>query len=396
MKRDLMIVLVLCALAAAWLGQRAARTSGSAGDRLNTTALLSAAPEEFRRVTGPRPLTFPDDHAMHPGFRNEWWYFTGNLADEAGRRFGFQFTLFRFALGTNLETDLEPDLGIDGDFAADAVWMAHLAVSDIANEAFHARERFARGALGLAGATADEWWLRDWVVRRTGQGWRLVADAGEFALELDLAPVKPIVLQGEAGYSRKGPEPGNASHYYSITRLAADGRIGLGGLEHEVSGTAWLDREWGSSQLDEDLAGWDWFALQLDDGRDLMLYRLRTEAGDKSPVSSPFSAGMLVAADGEATVLDAGDFELDPRARWRDPEGLAWPVGWRLAVPAAGLELDVEAAFEAQRWNTSVEYWEGAVEVFATASGEPAGRGYMELSGYADSAGGRGADVTAD
>ncbi|MDT8450110.1 MAG: lipocalin-like domain-containing protein [Wenzhouxiangellaceae bacterium] len=384
MKRDLLIVLVLCALAAAWLGQRAARTSGSAAGRLNTTALLGAAPEEFRRVTGPRLLTFPDDHAMHPGFRNEWWYFTGNLADGAGRRFGFQFTLFRFALGAGMQAD--------SDFAADAIWMAHLAVSDIANERFHARERFARGALGLAGATADEWWLRDWRVRLTDRGWRLRADAGEFALELDLAPVKPIVLHGQAGYSRKGPEPGNASRYYSITRLAADGRVGLGGLEHEVSGTAWLDREWGSSQLGEGLSGWDWFALQLDDGRDLMLYRLRTEAGTESP----FSAGMLVTADGEATVLAAGDFELEPRMRWRDPQGIDWPVGWRLAVPAAGLELDVEAAFEAQRWNTSVEYWEGAVDVFAAAGGEPAGRGYMELSGYAESAGGRGADVTAD
>jgi len=383
MRRDLFLILLLALLALLWLGQRTERAPEQAG-RLSGTGLLNTAPEDFRRVTGPEPLEFPADHGMHPGYRNEWWYFTGNLADEQGRRYGFQFTLFRFALDASTRQRM-PDAS---DFDTDAVWMAHLALSDLDGERFFSRERFAREALGLAGATEDQWWLRDWTVKRTGTGWRLetlVPGRGEssagFGLELDLLPAKDIVLQGEGGYSRKGPEPGNASRYYSITRIQASGRLLLDGQARDVTGLAWLDREWGSSQLGEGLDGWDWFALQLDDGRDLMVYRLRTD-DDRA---SPWSAGILVEADGRYQVLGNDDFDLQPTRRWRDREGIAWPVEWRVRMPAHGLDLQVRAAFDAQRWNATVAYWEGAVEVLGPV-GEPVGRGYLELSGYADSA----------
>lgn len=371
MRRDIVIAILVALVAVAWLVQRIEQREPDATG-ISGTALLNVAPDAFERVTGPEPLAFPADHAMHPGFRNEWWYFTGNLFDATGRRYGFQFTLFRFAL--------EPGERPDSDFASDAIWMAHFAVSDVGGARFISAERFARDALGLADATADEWWLRDWTVTRTDGGWRLRAEMDGASLALDLVPRKPVVLQGDSGYSRKGPEQGNASRYYSITRMAADGRLVLDGNAVEVTGLAWLDREWGSSQLGEGIAGWDWFALQLDDGRDLMLYRLRTEAGS----ASRFSAGVLVEADGGYRVLERDDFEFEEIRRWRDRLGVGWPVAWRMRLPGEGMDFEVRPAFDAQRWYATVGYWEGAVDVIDPDDGLTLGRGYLELSGYAD------------
>ncbi|MCA1777833.1 MAG: hypothetical protein LC637_00185 [Xanthomonadaceae bacterium] len=378
MKRDAIVIGLCASLAIAWLVHRldsgATQSSG-----LSSTALLSAAPENFKRVTGPEGLQFPSDHAMHPGFRNEWWYFTGNLESPVSendtskqRRFGFQFTLFRFAL----DSQSAPS----SDFAADALWMAHVALSDLDNQRFYSRERLARGALGLAGATTRQWWLKDWTVVRVGDAWQLETDAGEFALSLILIPEKPIIAQGNQGYSRKGREPGNASMYYSISRLSAEGRLRLDGQTIDLAGLAWLDREWGSSQLDPGLAGWDWFALQLDDGRDLMLYRLRDLEGR----ASAYSAGMLVGVDGQRNVLDASDFQLLPVRTWRDADGVEWPVAWRIEVAGFDLSLEVEASFDAQRWRGLVDYWEGAVLVRNPGTQATIGRGYLELSGYSN------------
>lgn len=376
MKRDFLILLVLAAVAVGWLMQRADRAALGMADRdaaaLSSSALLNNAPEEFRRVTAPLPLAFPADHGMHPGYRNEWWYFTGNLIDDAGRRYGFQYTLFRFALP---EREVQ-----DSDFATDALWMGHLAVSDLDGGRFFNAERFARDALGLAGADPDLWWLRDWEVRRDGEAWQLQAGFDGVELDLVLQALRPIVLQGQAGYSRKGPEPGNASRYYSITRMDVSGALALDGRKRPVEGLAWLDREWGSSQLGAGIEGWDWFALQLDDGRDLMLYRLRTADGQ----ASPFSAGVLVEPDGSYRVLQREDFSLRPKRWWRDPQGIEWPVAWIAELPQAGLALTVEAVFDAQRWATTVAYWEGAVQVRDADTNLELGRGYLELSGYAE------------
>lgn len=370
-QRDALIVALLAVVIVAWLVQRADRGEAPAGP-VSSTSLLNNAPEQFRRVTEPAPLVFPDDHGVHPGYRNEWWYFTGNLEDKHGQRYGFQYTLFRFEL---------PEPAVPGsDFATAALWMGHLAVSDLDGRRFFNAERFARDALGLAGADDALWWIRDWEVRREGSAWQLDAGFDDIHLDLRLAPLKPIVLQGDAGYSRKGPEPGNASRYYSITRIAVDGTLMLDGTPRAVTGLAWLDREWGSSQLGEGIAGWDWFALQLNDGRDLMLYRLRTEDGK----ASPYSAGVLVEDDGSYRVLKREQFELQPSRWWRDAQGVEWPVAWSVEMPLAGLELAVEAVFDAQRWATTVAYWEGAVTVHDRRGGGLFGRGYLELSGYAE------------
>lgn len=370
MRRDLIIVAALCAGLIAWLGWQT-HSQPPEPSRLSASGLLGGAPGSFRQVTEPRPFAFPDDHAAHPGFRNEWWYFTGHLEGERGP-LGFQFTLFRFGL------DGVPEL--ESDWRAEAVWMAHLAVSDAANERFLSSERFARGAAGLAGAEPGRWWLRDWQVSATDGGWRLEADGGHIAVELDLDPTRPIVTQGEHGYSRKGPEPGHASHYYSATRLRTRGRVRIDGHWQAVAGLSWLDREWGSSQLGDDLGGWDWFALHLDDGRDVMVYQLRGCDGE----ASPYSAGSIVGDQGKRRSLDADDFTTRALRRWRDSDGHAWPVVWHMEIPDAGLALEIEPLFDDQLWRGTVTYWEGAVIARDAASGESVGRGYLELSGYAD------------
>jgi predicted secreted hydrolase len=371
MRKDLLLIALLGLILVGWLGMKTRAPTPETGT-MTLANLLGQAPEHFRRVTGPLPLAFPRDHAAHPDYRNEWWYFTGNLDGPDGQRFGFQFTLFRFGLGQVS--------GHESAWSASDLWMAHLALSEIDADRFFQSERFARGALGLAGATEQRWWLRDWQVDRLEQGWRLRAPTDEFELDLTLQPTRPIVLQGDRGYSRKGPEPGNASRYYSATRLATSGRVRVGDRWTGVEGLAWLDREWGSGQLSDSVAGWDWFALHLNDGRDLMVYRLRHPDGS----TAEWSAGLLVDSDGRSTLLGARDFNATPLRRWRDPEGVSWPVAWSLTVPDADLTLTVRPAFDAQMWTRSVRYWEGSVEVIAADSGQPLGRGYLELSGYGE------------
>ena len=373
MKKDLVILALIVAVLVGWLVRQTAQPEPETG-RISLADVLGEAPEHYRRVTEPVPLEFPADHGSHPDYRSEWWYFTGNLDTGDGRRLGFQYTLFRFGLDQS-----DPR---DSQWTASDTWMAHLALSDGREQRFFQSERFARGALDLAGATPKRWWLRDWQVETRPDGWTLDMDAGEFALDLDLTLTRPIILQGDQGYSRKGPEPGNASRYYSATRLAAKGRVRLDDQWQAVTGQAWLDREWGSGQLSETLAGWDWFALQFDDGRDVMVYRLRDHEGE----ASPWSAGIVVETDGSARILAAEDFTATVARWWTDPHGTRWPLEWELDIVPANLSVRVKPVFDAQRWHQSVPYWEGMVDITDHGSGQSLGRGYLELSGYAEPA----------
>lgn len=330
----------------------------------------------FRRATAPREFVFPGDHGPHPGFRVEWWYFTGNLTGENGRRFGFMLTFFRSA-----QTPEPVDRA--SAWAADDLWMAHFALTDAGGERHLAFERFARGAAGLAGARAEPFrvHLEDWTVASVDPATtfpvRIEAAGGDVALTLTLDRGRPPVLQGDAGLSRKGPEPGNASYYYSLTRMPAHGTVSIGETTHRVEGTAWTDREWSTSALSPDLAGWDWFALQLDDGTDLMLYQLRRHDG----TASPFSAGMLVPAGGEPVRLGANEFRLAPEGSWRSAlDGAGYPATWRVRVPARDLDLTVTPIIEDQEMDLTVRYWEGAVDV----GGNRGGVGYLEMTGYGE------------
>ena len=346
----------------------------------------------YARAQRPHPFTFPLDHGPHPQFKHEWWYFTGNVSDGHGRDFGFQLTFFRIALSPNKPVR-------DSAWAADQVYMGHFALSDIGAQRFLHVQRFSRAAAGLAGAQVDDdgfrVWLENWQVRQVapdldclGGGnatdclaMRLAAIEPDFALNLSLSSLKPLVLQGEAGLSRKSPQPGNASHYYSFTRLAAHGEVSVAGQRSDVSGLAWMDREWSTSALGEGQVGWDWFALQFDDGSELMWYDMRRADGRVDPNSQ----GVLAAADGAVTRLDAADVQVQVIDWWRSPHsGIRYPAHWRLVAPQHDLSIEVVPRQADQELHETVmKYWEGAVSVSGTRAGRSvAGTGYVELAGY--------------
>jgi len=394
--------LLLALLAVAGCGGGDAGRRGEEGRteravRSPVAAMADAGGEGYAVADRPRDFHFPADHGPHPDFRLEWWYFTGNLATGAGdadpgRRFGFQLTFFRQAAAP-------PGMVAEraSAWATRQIYLAHFAVTDVDGGGFHAFERAARGAAGLAGARAEPFrvWLEGWSAESTGEGFlplRLAARAGgddasgigtggaEVAIDLELAEGGPPVLQGEEGWSRKGPEPGNASYYYSFPRMPARGAVAVGGRRFAVRGEVWLDREWSTSGLSEEQVGWDWFSLQLDDGRELMVYQIRRRDG----TFEPSSHGALIAG-GTARRLTVDDFELEVLDRWRSPRGGVYPARWRLRLPGEGLGLTVEPLLADQELDVSFRYWEGAVAAAGEGPGGPVtGRGYVELVGYAE------------
>lgn len=373
------LLAVLLAAAVSLLGRDEAPVRAA----LSVAEALAQDTAGYRRALGPRAFTFPADHGPHPGFRTEWWYYTGNLATDGGRRFGYQLTLFRTALAPEA-----PPVGASA-WATNQLYMAHFTVTDAASGRFYAFERFSRGALGLAGAQADPFrvWLEGWEAAADGAMPRMrlrAAEAGT-AVDLALAPVKPLVLQGDGGFDSKGPGPGDASYYYSMTRLATRGTVTAGGRTYAVEGLSWMDREWSTSVLGADQVGWDWFALHLDDGRDLMFYQLRLRDGGVSP----HTGGVLVGPDGTARRLGPGAVRLAVLDTWTSPRSrAAYPARWRLTVPAEGLDLTLVPLVAGQELDVTVRYWEGAVRVEGRAGGAPAGGyGYVELTGYADEGG---------
>lgn len=354
--------------------RREIRTTLSLADALGTDDTAG-----YARAYEPRSFDFPGDHAAHPDFATEWWYFTGNLESAEGRRFGYQLTFFRRALSAHAPERASA-------WATRQAWMAHFALTDVHDSRFFAHERFARGALKLAGATAAPFrvWLEDWRIEGDDSNAfpaRLRAADDSVAIDLVVEPAKPIVLQGERGLSRKGPEPGNASYYYSMTRLRTSGMIQVAGQDFAVTGSSWLDREWSTSALRAGLAGWDWFALQFDDNTELMLYRLRGMDGS----TDPFSAGTFVHDDGTTADIVASDIEIDETASWRSPiDGTSYPAAWTLRVARLDLAVDIEPLLSDQELNLAVRYWEGAVDATARRAGVTQhGRGYVELTGYA-------------
>lgn len=340
--------------------------------------LASGDAAGFARAESPRPFQFPADHGAHRAFRSEWWYFTGNLLADDQRHFGFELTFFRYALAP-------PGPPRQSRWATSEIWMAHLAVTDAAEARFATDERLSRESLGLAGAseTALDVWVRDWSARQSAPAMPIVLSAQgvDAGLELHLEPATETVAQGDGGLDRKGPEPGNASYYYSIPRLRAHGRLRVGNQAPiDVAGLAWLDREWGTSALSPGVEGWDWFGLQLSDGRDIMFYRLRNVDG----TATEFSSGTIVAADGSAVRLGADDVRLEPRTYWTSPTSkVRYPIGWRMLIPGVALELDVAPLLPNQEIDLSLRYWEGAVAVSGARAGAPiTGSGYLELAGY--------------
>ncbi len=357
------------------------RTPHEPGDiqaKLSVMQVLGGETDGYARATNPRVFSFPEDHGPHPAYRTEWWYYTGNLETHSGRHFGFQLTFFRSALVPQV-------VARDSAWGAGHVYMAHFAVTDVENERFYAFERFSRAALGLAGAQAEPFrvWLEDWSAAGAGQDglpMQLRAGEGEIAIDLTLQSIKPIVLQGDGGLSQKGPEAGNASYYYSLTRMPTVGTISLADETFQVSGVSWMDREWSTSVLGKDQVGWDWFSLQLSDGSELMFFQLRNADGE----SDAFRSGTLVRPDGETLALKQDEVHLEVQAHWHSPRsGGRYPARWRLRIPAENLEIEIAPYIPDQELSVSMYYWEGAVRVHGSVHGDALqGHGYAELTGY--------------
>ncbi|MEO1589754.1 MAG: lipocalin-like domain-containing protein [Cyanobacteria bacterium J06632_22] len=342
------------------------------------TADELVASGEFARVYGPDALVFPRDLGPHEDYQTEWWYYTGNLATETGREFGYQLTFFRRGLTPGKASGTS-------DWRTNQVYFSHFTISDIENEKFYPHERFSRGADGLAGAQADAYrvWLEDWSAEQVAPGQvHLVADAGDVALDLTLTATQPPVLQGDRGYSPKSDEPGNASYYYSVVQQQTQGTVTIDGTTIPVTGNSWKDHEYSTSALKEGTVGWDWFSLQLDDGAALMLFALRNAAETGLNIAD----GKYVAADGGETRILPGDCLVTVGDTWTSPtSGAVYPAQWRIEIPKIDLRLEGQPLMANQELNVSNIYWEGATTFTGQLADTPVkAKGYIEMTGYTD------------
>jgi predicted secreted hydrolase len=364
----------------AWVLALAVVGTAVAGPPLGPLSPGERAEQGFDQVLGPRAFVFPADHGPHPGFRQEWWYVTGNLDATTGERFGFELTFFRVGLAP-------PDTFAqvtrpESSWRTREIYTAHFAVTDVPRNRIWYAQKWSRAALDLAGARADPFavWIDDWSIRADSTAhWHLSAASGSYDLSLELEPRTPPVLNGHEGLSRKSSDPGSASYYYSLPRISVHGEIRSEGRAFTVQGLAWLDREWSSGSLGHNEAGWDWFGLQLEDGTALMFYAMRNQDGSRDPASG----GTWMEADGRSRELFSREVELDVSAHWVSPRGGRYPARWRMRIPEQGLDVDIRPVVANQELGTVPSYWEGAVDVTGTRLGRPiAGRGYVELVGY--------------
>ncbi len=338
-----------------------------------------AAEPVFQEALGPREWTFPKDHGRHDGFKIEWWYFTGNLRDSAGRRFGYQLTFFRSAFVPR-KAERESQWGMSD------VYFAHAAVSDIGGKTFVFKDRLERARPGLAYA-ADQTLdvqLLDWSAKLNEGGDKSIAlHAAEkdFAMDLVCTDGRGPFLEGPGGVNAKGREAGQASYYYSMTRLKTAGTLSVEGKTYQVDGLSWMDHEFSSNALGKDQVGWDWMGLQLTDGTDLMIYRLRRRSGE-----TDYLSGTRVGADGQPRYLSADELAIEPSKDWKSPaSGGSYPQQWKVRVkgfPSITVKSEMPGQELTTSDSTDVTYFEGAAEVI-DEKGEHAGEGYLEMTGYA-------------
>jgi predicted secreted hydrolase len=329
-----------------------------------------------------RKFSFPSDHTSHPEFKTEWWYYTGHLETESGKRYGYQATFFRFGLRDRQKEEKQEHPILFSD-----LYMAHFALSDIAEKKFIFRERINRGYGDKAGASTERYrvWNEDWKVEGDEKTHSIQVNDRGTRLRLILNSLKPPVLHGQNGLSQKGEGEGRASYYYSLTRMQTEGEITIGDKSEKVRGLTWMDHEFGSNQLREDQVGWDWFSIQLDNQTELMLYLIRHKDG--SP--DPYSSGTVVSANGTTRHLSLKDFRIEVLERWKSPNsGATYPMKWKVTIPADEVELEIVPAFPHQELvtnrSTRVTYWEGAARVNGRVRKKPiSGRGYVEMTGYA-------------
>jgi predicted secreted hydrolase len=377
---------------------------------------------------------FPRDHAAHPDYKTEWWYYTGHLKSQSGRTFGYELTFFR--IGTGIQPLPKPS-----PWSMDQLYMAHFALTDDQGQRFEHTEQLNRPGMGRAGASTDRYhvWNKTWFAEslpatrqafhsgqkannnppinrngnNNGESVRLQASMPAGSLHLNLEPAKPLVIHGEKGVSRKADCVGCSSHYYSFTRLRTAGELVIGNERIPVTGTSWMDHEFGSNQMTPEQTGWDWFSVQLDDGSELMLYRLRRQDGSADPNSSGswVAAGMaaMPSVSGSGTAkslakatmtktapaehLRLNEYSIQAQKTWVSPVTKGrYPSGWRVTVPKQQLTLEITptvanqelAAPSGASGGSRVSYWEGRCKVTGSHHGKPIqGQAYVELTGYA-------------
>jgi predicted secreted hydrolase len=389
MKKLLIILFLVLLISLGWFQFRDDTRPDQVSGTISAAEALQGDVEGYLRADRPIEFEFPHDHGPHPGFRTEWWYYTGNLFSDTGDHFGYQFTIFRSQLVPPDSSDtIKPPAE---SWQTNQLYMGHVAITDMQTGQHIFEERFSRGAAGLAGARAEPYkiWLENWSaelqeeaqVSSDGQmPMNIYADMDGAALELSLEPAKPLVFHGERGYDRKGTEAGNASYYLSFTRLNTTGTIQIGNSFSQVNGFSWMDHEWSSSALEERQEGWDWFSIQLNNGYDLMYYQLREEDGS----ISEFTTGTLVDPDGNTSGFAHGDFYLEVLDEWVSPRtGSRYPVRWRLENPEHDIELELYSLIQNQEMNVSFTYYEGAIRIEGRMGRDAVeGHGYVEMTGY--------------
>ncbi len=350
-------------------------------NQANTSTIAFAGGDDtsgFARAFEPRDFQFPLDHGPHFEYQTEWWYYTGNLTGENGDHYGYQLTFFR--------RGLTPGVSARGsEFGTNQIYFAHFALTNAAGNKHTFVERFSRGAAGLAGGAGEPFrvWLEDWSAQaldEVGDVIRLQAHDEAMTIDLTLQAAKPIVAHGDGGLSPKSDEPGNASYYLSFTRLATTGQVTADGQTAKVSGESWFDHEWSTSALGPHGLGWDWFSLQLSDGRELMFFQVRRDDGGIEPVSG----GTVIEKDGKTRHLSADEIKLAVKGTWASPDTKAeYPARWQISIPSAQIELTIEPWVAAQEMRVSFTYWEGAVKLSGLSNGAAVtGNGYVELTGY--------------
>ena len=382
MRRFIIVSLLLLAAALALWFWQPSGASVPANAALESVLVDDGTTSDaFARATVPGAVEFPRDLGPHKDYQTEWWYYTGNLQTEDGRDFGYQFTIFRRALQPMSEMPLVEE---SSKWRSNQIYLAHFTISDIHSNEFYASERLSREGPDLSGAQTEPYrvWLEDWSASEIAPGKvRIRANTEEVSLDLTLVETIPPVLHGAGGLVEKGPEPGNASYYYSIVQQETSGELSVGDELFKIKGLSWKDHEYSTSALSPGSVGWDWFSLQLDNGTALMLGEIRREDGSIEPASK----GSIIKGDGTVQALTHEDWELEVLDTWTSPtSGAEYPARWRLRIPVLDLELEGRPLMTDQELNVSTVYWEGATEFSGTLSGVPVtARGYVEMTGYA-------------
>ncbi|MBT4526448.1 MAG: carotenoid 1,2-hydratase [Deltaproteobacteria bacterium] len=325
----------------------------------------------YTKAIKPINFRFPDDAGPHPDFKSEWWYFTGNLSDDAGAEYGYQFTIFRQSI-------LDKKLDSSSDWRTNQVYMAHIAVTDVVNDKFYSFSKMTRGSAGLAGAKIKPFrvWIENWEITGEYNHPILKASTRDFTIDIQLNSLKPIVLNGNRGLSQKSQGIGNASYYYSIPRFKTKGELTIKKRKINVSGESWLDREWSTSSLGKEEVGWDWFSIQLEDSREVMLYKIRKKDGQASTLSS----GTYIKAGGASVHLTKSDFTLEVLDYWQSAAtSIKYPSKWRIKIPKFQIDLVVTPKINNQEHQLQFIYWEGTAKVVGD---NIQGNAYVELVGY--------------